>query len=75
MIQIVSALSFHIIVLFISLVQFFHFASSLFLIYYICVLPKAIKYFSFLVCIFPAFSNLAFVSAAKCVVYKLEQSF
>lgn len=75
MVQLVSALSFHIIVLFKSLVQFFHFAASLFLIYYISVLPKAIKYLSFLKRIFLAFSNLAFVSAAKSVVYKLKQSF
>lgn len=75
MIQLVSALSFHIIVLFKSLVQFFHFASSLFLIYYISVLPKAVKYLSFHICTFFEFSNLAFVSAARSVVYKLEQSF
>lgn len=32
------------------------------------------KYLSFHMCIFPAFSNLAFVSAAKSVVYKPEQN-
>lgn len=68
MTQIVSALSFHIIVLFKSLVQFFHFASSLFLTYYISVLPKAIEYLSFHMCIFLAFSNLAFASAATILV-------
>lgn len=75
MTQLFSALSFHRIVLFKSLVQFLHFASSLFLICYTSVLPKAMKFLSFHMCIFPAFSNLAFVSAAKSVVYKLEQSF